>query len=278
MALQGIEPDDEDDDDDEEDETKNDFSTEFYDCFGNVKDRLKKENCPSFFGQIDDGQQKDNVRGARLFMDSYRKFKNVVQEAHTNKEKEEYKDYPRKHRFCALIDRREPDKKSNGKESKKDEILFFEPPNNCNSFPDYKQTGTVPLWYFDSSRTCIVPNIGYNNGKDADNIDAKVNNLEGQEKALSEPITSGTGCKGALMVLSFHVEADNEIRCYMYLNGQICRFMPEDIINLLPKYFDKNYGNNKTFPKSSLAKELVEKMKPQLVDIKVCNIMFISQC
>eukprot|EP00486_Rosalina_sp_Unknown_P005103 CAMPEP_0201570448 /NCGR_PEP_ID=MMETSP0190_2-20130828/12727_1 /ASSEMBLY_ACC=CAM_ASM_000263 /TAXON_ID=37353 /ORGANISM="Rosalina sp." /LENGTH=564 /DNA_ID=CAMNT_0047994011 /DNA_START=35 /DNA_END=1726 /DNA_ORIENTATION=+ len=266
MAMQGID----DDDDDEDDGKGNDgdtFSSEFYDCFGNVKDRLNKEGCKNYATEINNDVSKDSVRGARMFMDTYGKFK--AQALSTKYKGKAYNDYPRKHRFCSLIDRRDKDSKK-GKSTSNDEIIFFEPPENCNKIPD-EEDGHMPLWFFDSSRTCIIPNEGYENGKHLKDIDKMASSKSGknnEEKALSEPITSSTPCKGAIMVLSFHVEADNLIRCYMYLNGQISRFMPDDIIKVLPRFFDKKFGNNAKFPKSKIAQELVERMKPQLRDIK----------
>merc|ERR1712154_77209 len=265
-ASQGVEPDDDDDDDEEfENDEKTSFGLEFFDCFGNIKDRVRSEKLPLTADVIDDHEEKgNNVRTARMFMAPYTKFKNTeIQKKYKNKN--EFNAYPRKHRFVSLIDRRKKTE-SNGTVGQ-DEILFFEPPNNCNTFPE---DAHVPLWYFDSTRTCIIPNIGYEHGKHLKNIDKKAadNNLEGQKKALNEPITSQTPCKGAILILSFHVESDNEIRAYLYLNGQITRFLPMDIIDILPRFFDPTYKKNKDFAKSKLAQDLVDRMMPKLKDIK----------
>ena len=72
------------------------------------------------------------------------------------------------------------------------------------------------------------------------------------------------------MTLSFHVEDADEIRCYLYVHGGIMRFFPQDIIDVLPKFFDMNFnaGENSEWATCDQARELVEAMTPKLQDKK----------
>ena len=91
---------------------------------------------------------------------------------------------------------------------------------------------------------------------------------QGMSKDLSKQnINSGFGAKGALLCLSFHVLASDQIKCYMYLNGQVSRFMADDIIQVLPRYFVEN-DENKKWIKSTQARDLVNRVKKRLVDKK----------
>merc|ERR1712154_513886 len=151
----------------------------------------------------------------------------------------------------------------------KDEVIFFEPPDNCNSFP---KGAHQPMFYFNTSRTCIIPQKGYNNGDNASTNAKKMSvetvNKDHKQKQLEATISSQSACNGAIMVLSFHVESYNEIRCYIYMNGQVLRFLPEDIALVLPQFFDESFGDNKDFPTSDQAKELIAEMNKKLKDVK----------
>jgi len=212
-----------DDDDDDDDEEKGDGDKKGKDWFGDIQAKLKAE-------KLSNSMSKLTVEH-RGFIDPFKGF------VSDNKMQKDNKGYPHRRRFCALID---------GRKGEAEDILhFYEPPKNCDTFPNGEY---VQLWYFDSSKTCILPDLGYNAGK---------------EKAKAG-VTAGTACGGTTMTFSFHVEAEDNIRCYMYANGGMMRFMPEDIINVLPKFF----AGNEEWPKSKAATELVEKMKPLLVDAR----------
>ena len=174
-----------------------------------------------------------------------------------------------------MIDQRQPDDEDNKDKDilQEDEVIFFEPPENCNSFPNTKEL-IQPIFYFDTTRTCIIPQKGYNNGDNADSDTKKVStaHIDQKQKQLTSTITSQSACNGASMVLSFHVESSNEIRCYIYLNGQVLRFFPEDIKFVLPRFFDPDCGNNKTWTNSKDANDLILRMKQKLKGIFICFI------
>ena len=142
--------DDLDDDDDDDDDGKAENS-EFIDCFGNIKEKLKAEQCLHKIGTINDdqkGQEKqDAARLVRAYKMQFESFKtDVISKKYKSNE---YDHYPQNHRFCSIIDRRKKNEKKGTTDN--DELFFYEPPNNCNTIPN----GGVPLWYFDSS-VCFI--------------------------------------------------------------------------------------------------------------------------
>ena len=151
-----------------------------------------------------------------------------------------HKTYPHRRRFCAFVDRRKG-------EFETDELTFFEPPKNCDTFPEGEY---VQLWYLDSTKTCILPDEGYDAGR-------------GKGKA----ITSASRLDN-MLTFSFHADAEDSIRCYMYFYGAMMRFMPQDCIAVLPRFFHEGFGGNKKWPASYAAKALVDKMQSLLVDAK----------
>jgi len=175
-----------------------------------------------------------------------------MREKNKGKEMEEY---PRGYRFNALIDRRKPDGDNKGKNIlDKDELIFFEPPSNANKLPQEQAGRRSPMPYFNASMTVLIPPGGDLNGGDQ------------KKKELAKVITSKDGCKGGMMLLSFHVESADEIRCYLSLNGQCIRFMPRDIIDLLPLFFDPKVPGNKNWKESKRAMDLVEQIENNLTD------------
>merc|ERR1711971_583651 len=55
--------------------------------------------------------------------------------------------------------------------------------------------------------------------------------------AKAQALNTGSPCDGKMLTFSFHVEAEDNIRCYMYSMGQMMRFMPKDILTVLPRFF-----------------------------------------
>merc|ERR1712216_808226 len=108
----------------------------------------------------------------------------------------------------------------------------------------------------------------YNEGKNNVSIDdnAIQANIDQKEKLLASDIDALSKCNGAMITLSFHVFRDNEVRVYLYNNGQCIRFMPNDIIDLLPIFFNKSEENIE-FTKSEAAKKLANIMMDNVRDI-----------
>ena len=75
---------------------------------------------------------------------------------------------------------------------KRDEMTLFEPPNDCNDIP----SDHVPEIGFEFLKTCILP------------------------RKYKPNVSATDGLCGQLMTFMSHVEATDEIRCYIVWNGQ----------------------------------------------------------
>merc|ERR1712176_1685603 len=87
---------------------------------------------------------------------------------------------------------------------------------------------------------CLIPKMDYKPiymmDKHDKNPEEKVNDdmahdVQGKKETIH------TKTPGALLTISFHVKQADQILAYLYINGQYLRFMPEDIINILPRFF-----------------------------------------
>eukprot|EP01084_Bolivina_argentea_P172458 298733_1 len=227
-----------------------------YDTKDNIETKMNENPRIPSFKDIEQRLQKEKlIYEVSKFMDDdatnpgkytiiSRKFHELFQKLVSKLPKTESR-YPQKRRFCLLVDRRRKVNKHNT-----DEIVILQPPNNCNSYPYGKYT---PLWNFDSSQTCIIPQVGYNNN--AKNIDAST-------------LTSKNHCNGSLVIISYHVEAKDQIKCYLYLNSSMSRFYVEDIMEILSGYFIESDSNKKLLKSTSmLAQGLREKLKGKINDL-----------
>eukprot|EP01084_Bolivina_argentea_P245334 410778_1 len=329
---------DNDDDDDELDEKKA-ADTEFFDCIGNVKDKLDSNNLAYVEREIDESKdQEQYTLGA-----SGRAFKYVFEDL---KHKLQIKDFPHGRRLCGFVDRR-------GNDPHKDTILMYEPPDNCKYIPH----DNVSLWYLAASRSSVIPNKGYDgdlvdatnavalqvckiimdrhrqngvevkesdyactlakgNGKmmidngmefdlivkvkrryykiivqrmnvpsmkyilknnsveivDFNKNDERVEieqmEIKSKEKLLMQNIKSNDHCKGGMLTISFHAIQQDEIKCYLYFNGQVTRFFPEtDIKDLLPVFFDEEYDkDNETWAQGDDVKRYMTQLNGTIRD------------
>lgn len=196
--------------------------SEFKDAFGDIAGKLKSEQLPYHVAALQDKSAADQPM-ERHFGKPFKTF------IRTNEMDARHKSYPHKRRICAIVDG--------------GNLVFFEPPQNCRAFPQ----SHMRLWYFDSSRTCILPNRGYAQGKH-------------KGKAAV------TSLSQSAMTLSFHVESADEIRCYLSVGGGVMRFMPQDLIKVMPKFFDMAFEDNAKWAGSPKAQEMVQKMASQLRD------------
>merc|ERR1712129_548830 len=69
---------------------------------------------------------------------------------------------------------------------------------------------------------------------------------------ISKASTIGSTTSGVTNALTFafHVRSTDVIKCYLCFNGQIIRFMAQDIKQLLPKLFNMSFHGNKDFVNS----------------------------
>ena len=102
---------------------------------------------------------------------------------------------------------------------------MYEPPANCRDIP----SDAVPEWSLNASRTCLLPDTDYGNGSAADMKKGQPTNAN---------IHSCFHCKGSLLTLSFMVQEADAIKCYLYWNGQMTRFIPEGAKTVLSAIFN----------------------------------------
>lgn len=135
---------------------------------------------------------------------------------------------PNQSRFCSIIDRRT----NPIKPQYTDTVYFFQPkdnyclPANIDIFPEK---------YFDSTQTSFLPKQTSNDKK----------------------ITSNSLCNGKLLILTFIIESVDVIQCYLFRDSTFIRFLPSDIISILPKLFLASYANNTSFQTDDIAQTIV---------------------
>ena len=138
---------------------------------------------------------------------------------------------------------------------KNTEIYMFEPPSNCRDIPK----NALGEWYLNSSRICLLPDVEYKmDDDDRDYLDEKDPRMT--------TIRSSLHYDGRVITLSFHVIAPDTIRMYLYWNGQIIRFFPEDIRKILPSFFEMKYGLNQSFVDKPDMDEAIGRLKDKLKD------------
>ena len=241
MVIPELEDDDDtsdDDDDEEQNEYKDDDDGKDY--FGNIENQLKDNKCVFITKPL-----KNNNRGARFMMTTFKEFSKDLKENKYDKNKNKYdmSQYPRKKRFCSMIDRR-----GDGD----DELIMFEPPDDSNTMPDKH----VPDWYFNAGKTCIIPSMGYTNGKKTKDFDPQ------------DTIRVDNAYKGRTITISFHVEDEESVRCYLFWNGCYIRIIyPNDLKKILLSIFDIQYKENKNYLQNKVDDDLKKlKVKDETFD------------
>ena len=186
--------------------------------------------CPTLYSLTGDRFEK-TLNLERKFKDFWRKkqFKNKKESGF------------HKTRICIIIDRRElksiqHDKNADDESMNKarnDRMYIYLPPNNCNTLDD----GHIPESYFNLSRECVLPGKGYNNGEREIYFHSHSDNDNMKDIDVGMPI------QGYQFTLSFHVEAINDIKCYLIFQGWMTRFFPQDMIEIWPLWFHDLIGN-----------------------------------
>jgi len=169
------------------------------------------------------------------------------------KESAAEKVFPRFNRFCSVLDLRnypgteqkadDKDKEADDKDKEaddKDNLFVFQPEKDSRKI--HKKASA--LNYFHNARKSIIP-------------------CDPNPESVEPILTSST--TGPQITLSFHVEAEDNIRCYLFIHGQFARFFPEDLKLLLPLFFEPT-EDNKTFVESDEMDEIIETMKGMLRD------------
>eukprot|EP01083_Nonionella_stella_P019001 52844_1 len=206
---------DEDLSDDSEGDSDEDEEKEFNeDLIGDIKEKLTA-NKLTFYSFEMKHNLNDTAPVLRAIHTAFKSFRNQLSSR-------KYINYPQKRRFCMFVDRR----LRNESNVKYDQITAFEPPMSCNHMP----MSHVPEWYFNASKTCIIPGLKSSmNSKGTIRADSPLN--------------------GQLVTISFQVEAHNMIKVYMYWMGRYTRIYPQDLSNIFADIFDANCCDNKQWDK-----------------------------
>merc|ERR1712228_697917 len=221
----------------------------FVDSVGSIDEKLKKNGLK--FAKIPANPLELGKVFQRTFIALFGKLKDQKNKIKSN--------YPHNERFMGLVDRRQY-------QMPNDSVYLYEPPLNCRRIPN----NAVSEWYLNSSRTCLLPNMAYGDGSEAEKGPNKENKHGlNQQKLKNANIGSLLQCKGAFLTFSFHVKAVDEVKCYLYWNGQIIRFMPEDIRNVFPKIFNMDWchgDNAKWLKKNEMLDGMLLDMKSVIKD------------
>jgi len=155
------------------------------------------------------------------------------------------KQFPQHHRFCSILDLRKgrDDGKGGGDEKDDGNLFVFEPEAESQKI----HKNAMALNFFHNSKHSIIPNP----------------KPSGDEKENEPMLSSAT--TGPQIMLSFHVEAEDNMRCYFYINGQCTRFLPEDLRMLLPLFFEESEENLK-FVKGEGIKQMIAGLEGKLRD------------
>ena len=127
--------------------------------------------------------------------------------------------------------------------NKNDIIYLYQPPKDKGR---YIPKEDVPLWHFDSSIACLMP---------------------GEVDKCVIGAKSARGYGGGLLTFSIHAKRKRVTKLYMYFGGGCMRLMSKDIINVLPIFFNMEYGNNTEWiHNENVVNAYTERMKQCLVD------------
>merc|ERR1712173_260785 len=92
------------------------------------------------------------------------------------------------------------------------------------------------------------------------------------DKKKNINIGSGDACGGGLLTISFHVHSMDEIKCYLCYCGQMIRFWPKDMIEILTRIVDTKVHQNQAFLDGQQDKETmrarIKYMKDNIRDSK----------
>merc|ERR1712130_469941 len=204
------------------------IDSKYVDCIGDIPAKLKNNNLP--FDQSDYTPRTIPEPLTRIYRKALNKLKNEMDE----KEFDDRDNFPHNSRVISSIDR-------------KDTIFMYVPPKNCRNIPN----GAVDEWYLNSSKTCLLPNMEYGDGKEAEKVKLeKVKKEDTMKKLKNANIGSYSHCKGGLLTFSFIVKSEDTIKCYLYWNGQMTRFMPENIKFIFSNIFNMELKENQEFIKN----------------------------
>ena len=81
-----------------------------------------------------------------------------------------------------------------------------------------------------------------------------------------EDLEVGKPIGGYQFTLSFHVESVDDIKCYMFYQGWIARFFPQDMIEIWPLWFDESKENKAFINNPKKWKPRMNELQKMLTD------------
>ena len=106
-----------------------------------------------------------------------------------------------------------------------DRLFMYHLNNNLNVSKFEKDDKLLSPSLISNTKQCLLPDIKY------------IGNIKNKKVFKWQHIGSFHGINGYQFTLSFHIYAQSDVRVYLYHDGYMIRFIPTDIINLLPKIF-----------------------------------------
>merc|ERR1712129_159561 len=125
----------------------------------------------------------------------------------------------------------------------KDDVFVYAPPSNCRNIP----SDAVPEWHIGASRTCLLPDLEYGDGRDAE-CGVADEKAQSKDELQRSNITTSFHCCGSLLTLSIMAREVDVVQCFLYYNGQMTRFMPKDVKVLFPKIFNMRWNAMREMP------------------------------
>jgi len=219
------------------DDSKSDYESDDDDEDDNENGGGASDESESTLGDIQELLNKNKMRHEASTWKAGREQRSLL-ETYKNFANKEGKEYPRFNRFISILDLRKTPKGQ-------DPALFvFKPVNDAKVI----KPNPSFLNFFHNSKMNILP----------DEPDSK-DEMEKRKVKLQAM------SQGPQITLSFHVESEESMRCYFYVNGQCTRFMPEDLKMLLPLFFEET-KENVEYAQGKEINRLMQEMKGKLRD------------
>jgi len=154
--------------------------------------------------------------------------------------------YQHRRRLVVAVDRR--------RHAQSDTMWMYEPPKDCREMPP----NAVNEWHFNASKQCLFPDENY--GK------------QPLSTTLKEDQITAVNAGPYVLTFSIVYRQRNSMQCYLYWNGQMHRFCPQDLSEtktILRDIFctesDAQYPLNRGFMESEeggrMWRNLMDKMK-----------------
>lgn len=236
--------DDEDDDDDSDEEYQpyhqRSETQNRPDCIRDIENKLIKNNLRYTKKELQPSSSDDyKYMNVDEFKDLFAMFTSTgkYKDKNTNTLNS---DYPHKKRLMIMV--------------ASDTMYCYEPPKNCRDLEGF------PEWGLIANQTSVLPNETYTQS---------IDEPPEKKRVLTMGNVHTKNMPNDLLTLSFQVIRANEIRCYLFWNGSMIRFMPKDLRTIAIKMFnmDWNKGENRKFINESQdLKKIIKSMEGVIRD------------